>query len=139
MYAKTTKEISRYVRQVYKMGGDTRFAIETGTVPRFEVPEDPPAGSSKGVEKLWEKRLDALLRREDQLDHNLRQLFALVWGQCTEVLQQRLEAEDGFSTMSANNDVLALLKATTIRARRTHHTMYLRQRGASTRNAREAG
>ena len=111
MYAKTTKEISGYVGRVYKMGGDTRIAIETGTVPRFKVPEDPPAGSSKGVEKLWEKKLDALSRREDQLDHNLRQLFALVWGQCTEVLQQRLEAEDGFSTMSANNDGLALLKA----------------------------
>jgi hypothetical protein len=78
-YAKTTKEIAGYVGRTYACSDDIRIAVETGVVPTFAVPEDPPVGLSKGIEKLWDKKIDALARREDQLDHNLRLLFALVW------------------------------------------------------------
>jgi hypothetical protein len=63
------------------------------------------------VEKLWKKKIDALARREEQLEHNLCKLFALLWGQYTSVLQQKLETEDGFNAMSEDNDRLLLLKA----------------------------
>ena len=111
MFAKTTKEIAGYVGRTYKFGGDTRIAVENGEAPIFDLPPDPPAGSSRGVEKLWEKELDDVAKRRTQLGHNLRQLFALVWGQCTEVLQQRLEAEEEFANMSSTNDGLLLIKA----------------------------
>ena len=111
MYAKTTKEIAGYVGRTYKFGGDTRLAVENGEAPIFSLPPDPPAGCSKGVEKLWEKELDDNANWRTQLGHNLRQLFALVWGQCTEILQQRLGADEGFASMSTTNDGLLLIKA----------------------------
>ena len=65
------------------------------------------------------EKLDAIAKREDQLEHNLRQLFALIWGQCTEALQHRIEAEEGFAKMSNENDGLLLLK--TIKNITYHH------------------
>jgi hypothetical protein len=110
MFVKTTKEIAGYVGRTYKFGGDTRIAVESLEMPKFAVPDDPPDDAGKGIIRLWEKKLDALSKRQDQLEHNLRQLFALVWGQCTDVLQQKLEADEGFATMSAENDGLLLIK-----------------------------
>jgi hypothetical protein len=57
MYARTTKKIPGYVGREYNMGGDIHIAVETGTAPRFKIPDDPPEGASKTVEKLWEKRV----------------------------------------------------------------------------------
>jgi hypothetical protein len=110
MYARTTKEIAGYVGRTYKFGGDTRTAVEDEKMPTFAIPEDVADDAGKGAVRMWEKRLDAIAKREDQLEHNLRQLFALVWGQCTDALQQRIEAEEGFAKMSSENDGLLLLK-----------------------------
>ena len=110
MFAKTTKEIAGYVGRTYKFGGDTRIAVETQETPKFAVPDDPPDDASKAALRMWEKKVDSISKREDQLEHNLRQVYALVWGQCTDILQQKIEAEEGFATMSAENDGLLLLK-----------------------------
>ena len=110
MFVKTTKEIAGYVGRTYKMGGDTRIAIETQEVPKFAIPADIAEDAPKGEVRLWEKKLDHISKREDQLEHNIRQVYALVWGQCTDILQQKIEAEDGFASMSAENDGLLLLK-----------------------------
>jgi hypothetical protein len=110
MFAKTTKEIAGYVGRTYKFGGDTRIAVETQETPKFAVPADPPDDASKATLRMWEKKVDSISKREDQLEHNLRQVYALVWGQCTDILQQKIESEEGFATMSTENDGLLLLK-----------------------------
>jgi hypothetical protein len=86
MYAKTTKEVSRYVGKTKKMDSDIHIVVETRMVPKFAAPEYPPDGAARIVKKLWEKEIDAIATREDQLEHNLRHLFDLIWGQCTDVL-----------------------------------------------------
>ena len=110
MFVKTTKEIAGYVGRTYKMGGDTRIAVETQEAPKFAIPADLKDSASKAEVRLWEKKIDSLSKREDQLEHNLRQVFALVWGQCTDILQQKIESEEGFASMSAENDGLLLIK-----------------------------
>jgi hypothetical protein len=110
MFIKTTKKIAGHVGRTYKMGGDVRIAVETQEIPTFAMPPNPPDDASRSELRIWEKRLDAILKREDQLEHNIRQVYALVWGQCTEILQQRIEAEDGFASMSDENNGLLLLK-----------------------------
>lgn len=101
MFARTT---------TYQCGGDGKTAVESEEVPIFAMPEDIPEDAGRGAVRKWEKKIDSIATREEQLEYNLRQLFALIWGQCTEVLQQRIEAEEGFSKMSNENDGLLLLK-----------------------------
>jgi len=39
----------------------------------------------------------------------MKTLFSLIWGQCTEVLQAKIEAVPGFKDVSDEADSLALL------------------------------
>jgi hypothetical protein len=41
----------------------------------------------------------------------MQTLYSLVWGQCSDVMQARLEALDDYDAMSEKGDSLALLKA----------------------------
>jgi len=55
------------------------------------------------------KRIDGIIKREDILESNMKTLFSLTWGQCTKVLQAKIEAVPGFEDVSDDADLLALL------------------------------
>jgi hypothetical protein len=40
----------------------------------------------------------------------MKTLYALVWGQCTDIMKQRIEGTDEFETLSEDRDGLGLLK-----------------------------
>ena len=84
-YTKTTKEIAEYVGRTYKYGGDTRLAIETLKKPELVEPTDPPEEASKTASKIWEKEIDAYVKKKDYIDENMMTLYSLIWGQCTDI------------------------------------------------------
>ena len=48
----------------------------------------------------WEKRIDGIIKCEDILKANMKTLFSLIWGQCTELLCAKIEAVPGFEDVS---------------------------------------
>jgi hypothetical protein len=73
-----------------------------------------PADSADGVPRAtvwkWEKKIDEFVKRELALEENLRTLYTLVWGQCTETMWARVEPVAKKKDMSDELDALALLK-----------------------------
>ena len=59
---------------------------------------------------LWEKRVDELTKRESKLEENLRTLFSLVWGQCTDPMRARIRSLQEYEAMEEESDSLALIK-----------------------------
>ena len=110
LFAKTTKEISGYVGRTYKYGGDIRLVVENLEIVDIEMPEDPPTGATRTENRIWEKEVDEHVKRITYLKENIKTLCSLVWGQCTDIMQQRVEATDRFDAMSAAGDGLLLLK-----------------------------
>ncbi len=55
--------------------------------------------------------MDEYVKQKSYLIDNIKRLYSLVWGQCTEVMRQRLEGLNDFSTMNNERDGLGLLKA----------------------------
>ena len=78
-------------------------------IPTFPTPTAPPDGADAGVVRKWEKRIDGIIKREDILEANMKTLFSLIWGQCTEVLRAKIEAVPGFEDVSHEADSLKLL------------------------------
>ena len=109
-FAKTTKEIAEYVGRTYTYGGDARLAIENLTIPVAPEPEDPPADATKTRKLIWKKKVEEYVKRESYMQDNIKIIFSLVWGQCSDIMRQ-LESLDNFSTISAEGDGLKLLKA----------------------------
>ena len=60
---------------------------------------------------MWEKRVDELVKRETKLEENLRSLYSLVWGQCTDPLRGKIRSLDEHAAMVDEADSLALIKS----------------------------
>ena len=108
-YTKTTKEIAEYVGRTYS--ADARTSVETLVLPTFTYPNDPAADTSGMGRRKWQKRVDSMVTREDHFEEDLKKVYSLIWGQCTEYLRAKLEAKDGYLQMKSDYDTIELLKS----------------------------
>ena len=112
MFAKTTKEIASYVGRTYKYGGDICLVVENFEMVAIYMSKYPPVGATWTENRIWEKKVNKHVKRTAYLKDNISTLYSLVWGQCTNIVQQRVEAMDTFGQMSTTGDGLMLLRAT---------------------------
>ncbi len=115
-FVKITKDIAAYVGRTMKFGGDMRIAIETLETQVFPIPDDPPADANMAVTELWKESVKQLGKRMKYFQENKNMLYALVWGQCTDILQQKLVATDGFTDaweQGQGPQLLKMIKNTT--------------------------
>jgi hypothetical protein len=114
IFTKTTKEIAEYVGTNFKNGGDVRLAVEllempTLTRPTAAVPDKD--GKVDDMSKLIaEKMVNEYVRQLTTLHQNIRTLYSLVWGQCTDAMRQRVEALKEYDKVHSELNGLELLK-----------------------------
>jgi hypothetical protein len=109
-YTRTTEEIALYVAKEYKNGGDIGMAVKTLTVPEFELPAELPKDAPLGEVKRWEGRINRIGKREEELENNIQKLYNLIWGQCSDPLQARLESMTEFTPIAQEMHGIELLK-----------------------------
>jgi hypothetical protein len=110
-FVTTTKEIKTYVGQTFKNAGDITAAITMLRMPTRKEPEDPEDPDNRVTLKKWERDYDEYRKWKLVLDENVKTLYNLVWGQCSEAMQQKVESIPSFDTMAAENDGITLLLA----------------------------
>jgi hypothetical protein len=110
MYTKTTREIGDYVGRTYKYGGDARIVVQTLALPTIELPEDPKDDASKTTLKLWDKAIDEYVRRKSYLEENIKTMYSLVWGQCSDAIRAKLETKADHINIEATSNAIGLLK-----------------------------
>jgi hypothetical protein len=98
-FMKTTEEIGLYVGQNYTHGGDIGTAVRTLERPNIVSPEDPPADATMAVKKRWEEQLKQWGQRVDAMENNITKLYNLVWGQCSDALRAKIEAQSEFAAI----------------------------------------
>ena len=104
----TTKEIKNYVGRTYKHGGDIVDAIDAMAVPTKTEPDDPEDPDDKIAMKKWERASDAYHKWFINISENLKALKELIWGQCSQNMQQKIQSLPNFATI---RDGIALLVA----------------------------
>jgi hypothetical protein len=107
---KTMKEISEYVGNTFKKGSDARLAVESLTLPILVISEDPK-DESKTKTQIWEKEVDEHVKHKNHLADNMQTVYSLVWGQCTDIMRQKVKALPFYEQLTTDGDGLALLKA----------------------------
>ena len=110
-YVKTTREIAEYVGSAYAQGADVTRSIHALEALVFDDPPDPIEGATRTDIRKWEKRVDELIKRESKLEENLRSLYSLVWGQCTDPLRAKIRSLEEYAAMEEESDSLALIKS----------------------------
>jgi hypothetical protein len=111
VFVKTTKEISEYVGSNFKYGSDVRLAIENLKMPVMVEPTDTSAAATMAQLHIWEKKVDEQVKQDTYLVENMKTVYSLVWGQCTDVMRQRLTATSNFRRVSSDGDGSGLIMA----------------------------
>jgi Reverse transcriptase (RNA-dependent DNA polymerase)/Zinc knuckle len=115
-YTQTTREISEYVGRTMSYGYDITNAIINKTNPAIPEPPEPvaipPATTTTTLQdKIWEKEIVEYVKRKSHAEQNVKTLYAIIWGQCTEALREKVRALANYSAMSSTGDGIALLIA----------------------------
>ncbi|KAI2510111.1 hypothetical protein MHU86_4278 [Fragilaria crotonensis] len=108
-FVRTKKELSAYCGRTFKHGGDIRLAIDTLEAPTFFIPDDLPPTATAGQQKLWGDAVTMVGKQMAGFNENVKKLYALVWGQCTDMMQQKLESSTGWDEIWRSGDGLKLL------------------------------
>ena len=59
---------------------------------------------------MWKDDIKSVGKQRTFLEENIKTLYAIIWGQCTDIMQQKIEAADNFDEVWAEGDGLALLE-----------------------------
>ena len=51
-----------------------------------------------GKKMMWETKMETYMKRVDMLESNTRAIYAIVWGQCSPMMQAKIESLDDFET-----------------------------------------
>jgi hypothetical protein len=106
-----TQNNQKYVGRTYQQGADVKSAIEQIDVgmPVITQPPDPAVGATAAQVRIWEKQINKYVKHLDQRDTNIQTLYSLVWGQCTDAMQAKVESTYGFNAVLVANDGIELL------------------------------
>jgi hypothetical protein len=63
-----------------------------------------------GKKMMWEMSMKTYMKRKDLLESSIRAIYAIVWGQCSPMMQSKLESLDDFDSKSTECDCVWLLK-----------------------------
>jgi hypothetical protein len=63
-----------------------------------------------GKRLMWQTAMKTYMKRVDLLESNTRAIYAIVWGQCSPMMQSKIESLDDFDAKSIACDCVWLLK-----------------------------
>jgi hypothetical protein len=112
----TLKRISEYAGAEYKHGGDIRSSVINERKITIPIPAAPSAVDPKSLTSservgamIFKGEIDSYIKRKSMLDDNIQKTYSLVIGQCTNLIQSKLKQQAAWSTISQDQDAIALL------------------------------
>jgi hypothetical protein len=63
-----------------------------------------------GRKMIWETNMKSYIKRTEMMESNVRAIYAIVWGQCSPMMQSKLESLDNYTNENQECDCLWLLK-----------------------------
>ena len=112
-FKRTKDAIEHYVRLNLTKGNSIVPTIKHLKVSKLKLPEAlVTEADKKDVVKvrIFEKEVDAYVKREEQMEDNLQTLYSIVWNQCSKQVKVQVKAEKDYETESKECDSLWLLK-----------------------------
>mmetsp|Transcript_39032 Transcript_39032/g.58635 ORF Transcript_39032/g.58635 Transcript_39032/m.58635 type:complete len:207 (-) Transcript_39032:729-1349(-) len=113
-FPKSQKEVAEWMGQNCKHGGDIRDALLTLT--HFAVPLPEPVNRTVVTDpdianEIRKTRVQEYVKQENEYKQNCTKAYAIIWGQCSNHMQQQLEAHAGFGNIKRNSNPIDLLIA----------------------------
>mmetsp|Transcript_10500 Transcript_10500/g.17381 ORF Transcript_10500/g.17381 Transcript_10500/m.17381 type:complete len:245 (-) Transcript_10500:48-782(-) len=110
-YTRTTEEIICYSSTKYKFGADVERSLSQGSKLNINVPTAPAlvSGVMPAVEMMvWKMKVQLALQRIATLYSNLESAYALIKGQCSKPILEKVEAQTSYSSVHSARDPMGL-------------------------------
>ena len=107
---KTTRSIAEYVGRSYDDASDFRTGMVNLELPAVEAPDNPADDAGAVRLELWKlarRRYEVALENRRKVNGRA---YALVLGQCSQAVRNRIEAHADWSTINESSDVIELLR-----------------------------
>ena len=109
IFNKTMKAIAEYVAREYSGAGEFRNGIPEMTLPMLVAPS-PPADTATLVQlKIWEMDFKEYQKRLEERERNMEKTFALILGQCSKTIRDRIETHEQWEAVNTSSNALGLL------------------------------
>ena len=110
IFSKTTKAIAEYVAREYTAAGEFRNGLPDLRFPTLTAPT-PPAATATVVEiKIWEMDFKEYRKRVEEREKNMEKTYALILGQCSKTICDRIEAHEQWEPVNTSSNALGLLR-----------------------------
>ena len=110
IFSKTTKAIAEYVAREYSGAGEFRNGLPEMTLPTLTAPP-PPADTATMVQiKIWELDFKEYRKRMDERERYMEKTYALILGQCSKTIRDRIEAHEHWDAVNTSSNALGLLR-----------------------------
>ncbi len=130
-YGKTTEAICNYIASKWDHGQDVATALSMGwefdhdkhkpdikdyitVATGKKAPKDPKLDDMDDIEKLLlQSDIKQYTNRVYKYNDNMNKAFALIWGQCTLTVKNKIETRKDWKTLKDEHDPLKLLAVLT--------------------------
>jgi hypothetical protein len=109
-FVQTTREIAKYVGREFDDAGEFRMGMVEMALRPLEEPA-PPADPNQVVEfELWKMARRTYEKQAEARHRNSSRVYALILGQCSQALRNRMEANEEWERINDESNVMDLLQ-----------------------------
>eukprot|EP00521_Asterionellopsis_glacialis_P009862 CAMPEP_0195281132 /NCGR_PEP_ID=MMETSP0707-20130614/574_1 /TAXON_ID=33640 /ORGANISM="Asterionellopsis glacialis, Strain CCMP134" /LENGTH=311 /DNA_ID=CAMNT_0040339981 /DNA_START=103 /DNA_END=1035 /DNA_ORIENTATION=- len=109
LFANTTKAIAEYIATEYDDAGEYRNGLVELNLPTLTKPEDVDVSDTLNFE-IWKLDMRDFRDKSKKRVKNNAKAFALILGQCSRAVRDRVEASSEWNDINDESDVIGLLK-----------------------------
>ena len=108
-FTKTTRDIAEYVGRQFEEAGEFRTGMVDMQLPALMEPAAPTDTTNVVALELWKMARRTYEKKVEARRRNSQRVYALVLGQCSQALRNRMEAHADWAAIDAASNVMRLL------------------------------
>ena len=112
-FLKTVGVLDEHINKTFDYPQDVASVCKTFKITPIAVPTNLEKSVYEGDmarRMIWETTMKSYIKRTEKLESNTRAIYAIVWGQCSPMMQSKLESLDEYAERSIDCDCVWLLQ-----------------------------
>jgi hypothetical protein len=112
-FPKTVGVLEEHINKTFSYPQDVASVCRSFEIVPLVQPEKltkEEYNGDMGKKMMWETSMKMYMKRTDLMESNTRAIYAIVWGQCSPMMQSKLESLEDYNTKSIACDCVWLLQ-----------------------------
>ena len=109
LFTTTTERLGEYVAKTYDHAGEFRTGLMNLAFPSLKKPPDPGKDPTFAQQQEYKSDYENWNKAKQRRSHNMQRVFALILGQCSDTIKNRIRSDQQWLEIDQKCDVISLL------------------------------